>query len=153
MGYKKYIVRLKDEEKAKLKEITTRGSGLIRRVKHAMILLNVDEGNNERLTDKKISHTLGVGITTVGRIRRRYVEKGLDFALNGEHVNRDYRSKVNGDLEAHLIMLACTEPPEGRAKWTVRLLADKVVELGYIDSISKTTIALALKKMNLSHGR
>lgn len=153
MGYHKYSVKLTDKERKKLKEITSRGTELVRRTKHALILLNIDESKGKKSTDGVIATTLGVGVSTVERVRKNYCKKGFDFALNGEKVNRDYRSKVDGKLEAHLIMLACSEPPKSRARWTVRLLTDKIVELGYIGSISKSTVGLALKKTHLNSGR
>ena len=84
----------------------------------------------------------------IDRVRRRFVEEGLEVALNGEKKDRIYAKKVDGDVEAHLVALSCSEPPEGFAKWSLRLLADKAVELGYVEDISHETVRRTLKKRN-----
>ena len=89
----------------------------------------------------------------IDRVKKRFVEDGLDVVLNGKKNTRIYSKKIDGDFEAHLIALSCSEPPEGYAEWSLRLLADKVVELNYIDSISHETVRQVLKKTNLNHGR
>jgi len=103
--------------------------------------LNVNHSTNE-----EISRVLNISMRKIDRVKKRFVEEGLEVALSGGKRNRIYDKKVDGDLEAHLIALSCSEPPEGFAKWSLRLLADKVVELGYIDNISHETVRRALKK-------
>jgi hypothetical protein len=88
----------------------------------------------------------------IHRIKQRFVEEGLDVALNGRKGERVYKRKADGDFEAHLVALSCSDPPEGQAQWSLRLLADQVVELGYIDSVSHETIRRVLKKTKSSLG-
>lgn len=148
MAYKKYIVKLKDDELKRLEDITARGSGLVRRMKHALILIDVDQAHGRGLTDEVVAKALKVGISTVDRVRKNYVEHGFNYALNGMKVNKNYHRKVTGELEAKLTMLACSAPPEGRARWTLTLLSDRAVALKFIDSISISTVGRILKKRN-----
>jgi hypothetical protein len=89
---------------------------------------------------------------TIDRVKKRFVEKGIDMALTGKPSTRVYQRKADGDLEAHLIAMSCSEAPEGHKRWTLRLLADKAVELKYVDNISYETVRRVLKKTSLSHG-
>jgi putative transposase len=144
---KLHIVSLKEEEREGLKRYLRKGKSSARSLTRARILLLADEGRD----DEEIAGTLKVSKSTVSRIRTRYYEGGLDSALNEK-----YRSgappKIDSRIQAQLTLLACSEPPDGRSKWTVRLLADKLVEIEVVDSISHMSVQRLLKKMNLSLG-
>ena len=150
---KKYIVTLTDEEREMLKGLISSGKGAARKLTHARILLkadSIDAGPGWK--DKDISVSLDVGTATIERVRKLFVEEGLEAALVRKKPNRIYERKLDGEKEAHLIALACGEPPKGYARWTLRLLADQMVALEYIDNISHTAIYHTLKKTNLSLG-
>jgi len=147
---KKYIVRLSDDEYKNLKKITSSGRGPARMFTRARILLKADQSDNgPAWSDEKISEALDVTVQTVERVRKQLVEEGFDAVLaRREYKQKVCRKKIDGDVEAHLIALSCSKPPEGRARWTLRLLADKIIELGYVESISHEAIRQALKKTN-----
>lgn len=147
MGKKKYVVSLTDAERQDLEQLTRKGSG--RKVVYALILLKADEG----WTDERIGEAYSVGHSTIERLRQRFVEEGLEMALNRRPSGRVYRKKIEGEEEAHLIALACSPPPEGRTCWTMQLLADKMVELHYVESVSDETVRRTLKKTNSSLGK
>jgi transposase len=144
---KRYVVELTEGERAHLRDLLRRGKASVRMVTRARVLLKADEGR----TDEAIAAALDVGTATVGRIRRRFVEEGLERALR-ERPRPGQRRRLSGKQEAHLIAVACSTPPEGRARWTLRLLAGKVVELGFVPSISPETVRHILKKTNSSPG-
>ncbi len=145
-GRKQYRVRLSAEERAELSGIVNGKSAAYRR-KHAHILLLADEDREDGgRTDADIASVIGVGASTVERVRKRCVEEGLEAAVERrKQVNRKPR-KLDGAGEAKLVALACSAPPEGYARWTLRLLGDKLVELEIVDSIHKETVRRALKK-------
>jgi transposase len=145
---KKYIVTLTDEERAQLHAMTRRGTVSARRLTRAHLLLQADAG----LSDGAIAQALHIGTATVERVRKRFVEDGLEAAL-GERPRPGGQRKLDGRQEAFLIALACSTPPEGRQCWTMQLLADKLVELRVIEAISDETVRRALKKMPSSRGR
>lgn len=118
------------------------------------ILLKADQSDDgPAWPDAKISEAFDVTVQTIERVRKQLVEEGFDAVLSRHpYKQKVSRKKIDGDVEAHLIALCCSDPPEGRVRWTLRLLADKVVELGYIDSISHEAIRQTLKKTNLSLG-
>jgi transposase len=145
---KKYLVTLTDEERAQLHALTKRGTVSARRLTRAHLLLQADAG----LSDEAIAQALHIGTATVERIRKRFVEEGLEAALS-ERPRPGGQRKLDGRQEAFLIALACSTPPEGRQCWTMQILADKLVELRVIDAISDETIRRTLKKMPSSHGR
>ena len=149
---KKYRVTLEVEERAHLQQLLAKGKTDVRRLKHAQILLAADEAEGSpRQTDEQINASLAVGPATVERLRRRFVQEGLELALSPYRTpKRTYHTKLDGVQEAHLIATACSKPPEGRARWTLRLLADKMVELKYVTAISHETVRQALKKTNSS---
>jgi hypothetical protein len=150
MPSKKYIVTLSEEEQIELKTLVSKGKGAAYRIKHAHILLNADENGASR-RDEDIACLLSCHFNTVANVRRRFVEQGLDAAL--ERKKRPappVASKLDGRGEARLIALACSTPPAGRAKWTLRLLADELVGLGVVESICGETVRQTLKKTNLS---
>jgi len=142
---KKYIVDLSEQERSRLRQLVRFGKHSARRIRWAHALLKADAG----WTDQKISEALDIGIRTVGRIRQRFVEEGMEVALGARSRKpRPYRRKLDGEKEAHLIALACSEAPEGHTRWTLRMLADRMVELCYVDSVSHETVRRVLKKTN-----
>ena len=151
---KKYIVRLSTEEHDQLKKLLTGGRGSVRMFTRARILLKADQSDGgPDWSDEKISEAFDVTVLTVQRIRKELVEEGLEAVLSRrEYRLKTPRRKIDGDLEARLIALACSQAPEGRARWTLRLLADSFVELGFVDCISRETIRRTLKKTKLSLG-
>ena len=124
------------------------GTVSARKLKRALALLNADEG----LTDMEIAVALKIGLSTVGRVRTRYVREGLQSALN-ERARPGQKRKLSGKQEAHLVAITCSDPPEGHTHWTLRLLADKVVELGFAEDISLETVHQNLKKTDFGRGR
>ena len=153
MPAKKYRVKLSSEEQQELKGLVSRGRAAAYKQTHARILLLSDEAQEGgAMKDEEIARALKVGNATVERVRRRCVEEGLARALGRkEQVNRRPK-KLDGQGEAHLIALACSQPPEGRAGWTLHLLADRLVEREIVDSISTETVRQTLKKTNSSLG-
>jgi len=151
---KKYIVTLTEEERNSLTEMTSKGRHRSQKVLNALTLLACDEGEyqNSRSTNAEISKVLNTSMRKIDRVKKRFVNQGLDVALNGKKSDRVYQKKADGDFEAHLIALSCSKPPEGFSQWSLRLLADRAVELKYIDSISHETVRRVLKKTNLSPG-
>ncbi len=146
-----YIVELTSEERSRLKDIIKAERMAAHKRRHARILLKADHGpDGPAWKDADIANAFDCTIKSVERLRKRLVERGLDGAM--EHGNRgSYRpKKLDGVAEAHLIAIACSSAPEGRNHWTVRLLANKMVSLGIVDSCSKSTVHNTLKKMNLS---
>jgi hypothetical protein len=147
---KRYRVTLEASERDDLEKLVSRGKALARRLTHARILLLADESagapENARQNDEEIARALGVNLRTVGRVRERFVERGLAEALDPPPSKRVYQRKLDGKGEAQLIALACSAPPDGYKSWTMRLLADAMVELEYIDSISHETVCQVLKK-------
>jgi transposase len=144
----KYIVDLSDSEKERLQALISRGKSSARTQTRARILLKA----NEELSDEQIVKALDVGIATIGRVRRRFVEEGLERALTDKPRPGQAR-KLDGKQEAHLIAVVCSDPPAGHARWTLRLLAGKAVELGFTDSMSHETVRRMLKKTTSSLGR
>jgi len=142
-----HIISLKEEEREELKQYLRKGKSSARSLTRARILLLADEG----LDDEKIAGALKVSKSTISRIRTRYCESGLDFALY-EKARSGAPPKIDGRIEAQLTLLACSEPPDGRSRWTVRLLADRLVEMDVVDSISHMSVQRLLKKMKLNLG-
>src|SRR3712207_433328 len=145
---KKYRVTLTADERNELERLLARGKADVRKIKHAQILLKADEIEGGRgWPDERIAEAVGVARTTVERVRRRFVEEGLASALSPYRSGkRTDEHKLDGAQEAHLIALACSAPPEGRARWTLRLLARRMVELAYVDTLSHETVRQTLKK-------
>jgi len=152
---RKYIVTLTREEREKLVEFTSKGKHNSQKILNALILLGCDCGKfqKKRLTNQEISRALHISMKKIDRVKKRFVEEGLDVALEGMKRERIYKKKADGEFEAHLVALSCSEPPKGFGRWSLRLLADKVVELGYIDGVSYETVRKVLKKTKSSHGR
>ena len=150
MPEKKYFVTLTEEEQIQLRALVSKGKGAAYRIKHAHILLNADENGPHR-RDEHIADMLSCHVGTVANVRRRFVEQGLEAALaRKKRATPPVTPKLDGRGEARLIALACGEAPEGRSKWTLRLLADKLVALGVVENISYETVRRTLKKTNLS---
>jgi len=146
MPKKKYVVDLTPGERTTLEQLLQRGKSSARKLTRARILLQADDG----LTDEEIATALEVGVATVERTRQRFVEANLE-ALN-EHPRPGGQRKLNGKQEAHLIAVACTPAPGGQARWTLQLLAERVVELGFVESIARETVRQVLKKTRSSPG-
>ena len=149
---KKYIVTLTKDEQKVLSILTSKGKHRSQKILNALILLGCDESQKKHLINKEIARVLNVSMKKIDRVKKRFVLEGFDVALNGRKVSRIYEKKADGDFEAHLVALSCSDPPEGFVRWSLRLLADKVVELDYIDSISHETIRRVLKKTKSSLG-
>ena len=143
----KYIVSLTDEERGQLQKLVSSGKGAARKLLHARILLQADTGGLCR-SDEAIAEALQVGMSTIHRVRQRFVEQNLESALvPAQPPKRPDKVKISGDVERQLIALACGDPPAGRCRWTLNLLADRIVELGYVDDVlSRETVRKTLKK-------
>jgi len=150
---KKYIVRLTAEEKESLLGIVKKGKASAKKIMHAKVLLDADISEGEAKIDEKIAEALYIDMATVKRIRKRFVEEGIESALNRKEHSNIRPPKFDGEKEAHLIALCCSQAPEGRNGWTVRLLADKAVQLNIIDEVSPTTVWRTLKKTKLNLGK
>ena len=147
----KYVIELSNQDTAELIDIVTKGKSPARTILRANILLASDRRSEKYMTVSEISKAYHTTPTTVQNVRTSYCEKGLEATINRKkRETPPIPAKVTGEVEAHVIALACGEPPEGYSKWTLRLLANKTVELGYIDSISHVTVSTILKKTNLS---
>src|SRR5215217_2052907 len=144
---KKYPVVLSDTEREELKHLIAAVTSPARKLAHARILLKADESTEgPALVDEEVAKAVETSQPTVARVRRQYVEEGLQAALNRRPPTREYRRKLDGEQEARLIALACSEPPEGQARWSLRLLADKLVELEVVEDVSYQTVRRTLKK-------
>src|SRR3954454_21197897 len=145
---KKYRVTLTADERDEVERVLARGKADVRKIKHAQILLKADEADGgPAWPDARIAEAFEAGITTVERVRRRFVEEGLASALSPYRAGkRIYERKLDGAQEAHLIALACSAPPDGQARWALRLLAQHMVELAYVDTLSYETVRQTLKQ-------
>lgn len=151
MPKKKYIVSLNPEERAYLEKLVKTGKNSASKLTHARILLLADTNREDRgWKDADICQALNLNVSTVESIRKRLVEEGLEASLTRKVQKNRKAPVLEGKSEAHLIAIACGEPPQGKGKWTLRLLADKMVELGYVEAISHETVRQALKKINYS---
>ena len=147
----KYVIELSNQEKVRLMEIVKKGNSPARTILRANILLASDKQNDKYMTVSEIANAYRTTPTTVQTVRASYCKKGLEATITRKkRETPPIPAKVTGEVEAHIIALACGQPPEGYSKWTLRLLANKTVELGYIESISHVTVSTILKKMNLS---
>lgn len=153
MPAKRYRVTLTADERQQLQQRLAAGRAAARSLMHARVLLKADEGpDGPAWIDAQICEALEVGDTTVERVRRRFVEDGLDVALGRKPSRRVYQRKLDGEQEAQLIALACSPPPLGRRQWSLRLLADRLVELRFVDGVSYETVRQVLKKTSSSPG-
>lgn len=146
----RYRIHLTREEVSELQTIIKKGSRTAQSFRVAYILLNCDEGEySDKATNEEIRKILKVSDRTIERAKKRFMEEGLEAVLERRPTTREYDRKIDGDLEARLVALCCSEPPEGRSKWSLRLLAEKLVELNYVDSISHVSVGDILKKNEL----
>jgi transposase len=147
---KKYIVRLTSDERSELDNLVKNGKTQAYRIKHANILLAVD-ADGPGWTDEKTAEAYRCNLNTVTNVRQRFVEQGLEAALNRKKQEAPSRKPIlDGEQEAHLIAAACSRPPAGRSKWTLEMLADKMVSLEVVDSVSESTVSRTLKKTSSS---
>lgn len=144
-------LHLTSQQRKQLDRLVRSGTAQARALTKARLLLMTDYSRGEHRTDEEIASVLGVSLPTVGRVRRRCVEGGLDAALY-DKPRSGRPPKITGEIEARLTVLACSDPPKGSARWTLRLLADKIVELGYLESISHVAISNRLKKTRCNPG-
>jgi hypothetical protein len=146
----KYRIQLTAEERLMLQQITTKGRHSSQKILNALILLCCDEGpyQEHKLTNEQIVTMLPVSMKKIDRVKRRCVENGIEAALEKQKARRAYRKKADGDFEAHLIAISCSSPPQGYNRWSLRLLADKMVELQHVDTVSHETVRRVLKKTN-----
>jgi hypothetical protein len=147
----KYIIELTDTDRKHLTEIVKKDNSPAKTILRANILLASDRGNKKHMTVAEIAAVFNTTPTTVQNVRTYYVNNGLEATINRKkRETPPVPAKVTGDIEAHIVALACGDPPEGYSRWSVRLIAEKCVELNYIDSISHMTVFRILKKTNLS---
>ena len=150
---KKYIVQLTPDQRATLEHLTRTGATTAAKQRHARILLKADAGpDGPAWEDTAIAAAVEVSVPTVERVRRQYVTAGLDVALHRKPTTRASQRKLDGVQEAQLAAIACSPPPEGADRWTLALLADKLVELKVVDSIARDTVRVTLKKTSSSRG-
>ena len=151
---KKYIVTLTEDERETLSVLASKGKHKSQKILNALILLGCDKGECQikRSTNVEMARVLNISMKKIDRVKKRFVIDGLEVALSGRKGSRIYAKRADGDFEAHLVALSCSEPPEGFARWSLRLLADRVVELDYIDGVSYETIRRILKKTKSSLG-
>ena len=149
----RYKVTLTIEEHMQLKAVLGKGKHSSQQYRNACILINSDEGSyGQKLSNEQIAQVLQINAKTVERIKQRFVEDGFDACMDRKPYPKKGPIKTDGDFEAHLIALSCSEAPEGYARWSLRLLADKMIELKYADSISHETVRQVLKKTKLNRG-
>src|SRR5215208_1733828 len=145
---KKYPVMLSETEREELKQLIAAGTAPARKLTHARILLKADQSpEGAGWVDEKVAEAVEVSQPTVARVRKQYFEEDLEAALNRRAPNREYQRKLDGEQEARLVALACSEPPEGQTRWSLRLLADRLVELEIVEEeVSYQTVRRTLKK-------
>jgi transposase len=148
--YKKYVVGLTQKERSQLETLVRSGRAHARKLLYARILLKADADGPDRWTDERIAEAFEVSTATVARQRRRYCEEGLEVALMPKKPGRPRRRVLDGRAEAHLVALSCSDPPEGRERWSLRLLADCMVELGHVEALSHESVRRTLKKTRSS---
>jgi DNA-binding transcriptional ArsR family regulator len=149
---KKYPVILTQTEREQLKDLIAAGTAPARKLTHARILLKADQSpEGPAWVDEEVADAVEVSQPTVSRVRKQYFEEGMEAALNRRPPNREYHRKLDGEQEARLVALACSEPPEGQARWSLRLLAERMVELEVVDDLSYQTVRRTLKKTLSSH--
>lgn len=149
---KKYIVSLSEEERQSLEQMVTTGKRAAYTINHARILLKADRNQPQgSWRDQDIKEAFDISLRTIERVRQRFVEEGLEAALK-YRPGGGRKPKLDGDVEAHLVALRCREAPNGRGRWTLRLLADQMVELGYVEHLSHESVRQVLKKTNCNPG-
>ena len=149
----KHVVRLTESEREELEALIAAGTAPARKLTHARILLKADRGpGGPAWVDTAIAEAVEVSQPTIARVRRQYVEEGLEAALNRRAPRREYRRKLDGEQEAYLIALACGTPPAGHGRWSLRLLAERMVELEHVEAVSYQTVRRVLKTTSSSPG-
>jgi len=151
-----YTIKLSKNEVEEFNNIINKGRHTSQAFRTAYILLNCDKGEfseNTEIKNAEICKILKIGDRTIDRVKKKFIEEGFESVLERRPSTQKYTKKVDGDIEAKLVTLCCSKPPEGFAKWSLRLLADKMVELNYVDYISHVTVGEVLKKTNLSPGK
>jgi transposase len=150
----RYTVTLTKDERETLEALLTKGKAAARKLTRARILLKVDSGEHgPGWSDEEVVDALDTSASTILRLRRRFVEDGFEVALEDKPSARIYARRLDGTAEAHLVALACSRPPDGRATWTLQLLADRLVELDLVEAVSYETVRRTLKKTSSSRGR
>lgn len=144
MANKKYIVKLSPEERDELQAMISSGKHSAKKILRGRVLLKTDDS----WPDRKIAEALEIHVITIERMRQQFVEEGFESFMTRRKSGRKYLRKLDGKQEAQLTTIACSQPPEGRARWTLRLLADRMVQLDYVESVSHETVRQVLKKMN-----
>jgi len=155
MENKRYKVTLTQEERKALEAKSSKGVHRSQKVINALILLSCDVGVHQEKHSKyeEIAAVLNISTKKIERVKKRFVEEGFEIALDGHESERVYKKKADGDFEAHLIAMSCGKPPKGHCRWSLRLLAERAVELEYIDTVSHETVRQVLKKTKLSPGK
>jgi transposase len=149
----KYRVTLTEVERGELQHLVSVGKAAARKLIHARVLLLADATSDRGYPDDEIAEALGVSLRTIARVRQRFVTEGIELAINrSSQPPRPDKIKIKGDIEQRLVQLACSDPPQGRCRWTLQLLADEMVVLGLVESISTETVRQALKKTTSSRG-
>lgn len=147
MPRKTYIVTLTSEERDHLHDLITKGKAAAYKQRHARILLKTDQGaHGEHWTDEQIERAVDVHVSTVERLRKRFVEEGFEAALQRKEQKNRKEKKIDGRAEAHLVALACSKPPDSRKRWTLQLLADRLIALELVDHVCPETVRKTLKK-------
>jgi hypothetical protein len=150
---KRYRVTLTGQERQDLQKLVSTGKAAAKKLVRARVILLTDQSEGgPAKQDSEVCDALGCGRATVERVRKQFVEDGIEIALQPPPALRRYERRLDGKAEAHLVALACGAPPEGRARWTLRLLADRMVALEYVDAVSHETVRQTLKKTNSSRG-
>jgi len=150
-----YTIKLKKVEVEELQKIINKGKHSTQAYRASYILLNCDKGDysiDKSITNAEICRILRIGDRTIDRVKKKFIEEGFEKVLERRPSFQSYAKKIDGDLEAKIVTLCCSQPPEGYSKWSLRLLADKLVELNYIDYISHVSVSKVLKKTNLNLG-
>ncbi len=150
----KYKVTLTTEEREQLNAIISKGYHSAQQFRTAYILLNCDEGEyGEKIINEQVSSVLKISMRMIDRVKQRFVEEGFEVCLDRKPMSKTKTKKADGELEAHLIALSCSRAPTGFSRWSLRMLADRLVEMEYVKSISHETIRRVLKKTNLNPGK
>ena len=150
---KKYIVDLSEGERQSLEKLATTGKHAAYKINHARILLKADINQSDGgWSDEARASALDISTSTIERVRQRFVEEGIDASLNHRQGRGRKQRRLDGEKEAYLLAIACSEPPQGQARWTLRLLADKMVELNHVESLCHETVRQTLKKTSFSLG-
>jgi len=151
--YQKYPIKLNEAEREQLRQLVTSGTSKARKIRRVQVLLKSDSSEGgPNWSYQKISEAYNVSERTIADVRQAYFESGLEVAINRKRPRRVYVHRLDGEAEAHLIALACGDPPAGHERWSLRLLQSQMIQLKYVENVSHETLRTTLKKMNLSLG-